>query len=83
KMRTPDQIAEKSESSIKSQGMIPPWGLLVSQGLPLVNGTHKSIIPIDAKIMGVDIDSIASDATHCNCIINDEEIFCEAEPNCH
>lgn len=25
--------------------------------------------------MGVDIDSIASDATHCNCIINDEEIF--------
>ena len=24
KMRTPDQIAEKSESSIKSQGMIPP-----------------------------------------------------------
>ncbi|WP_270817931.1 hypothetical protein, partial [Aeromonas sp. Y318-3] len=25
KMRTPDQIAEKSESSIKSQGMIPPW----------------------------------------------------------
>lgn len=24
-MRTPDQIAEKSESSIKSQGMIPPW----------------------------------------------------------
>uniref|UniRef100_UPI003D2363E8 hypothetical protein n=1 Tax=Aeromonas hydrophila TaxID=644 RepID=UPI003D2363E8 len=26
KMRTPDQIAEKSESSIKSQGMIPPWG---------------------------------------------------------
>nr|WP_235713614.1 hypothetical protein [Aeromonas caviae] len=23
-MRTPDQIAEKSESSIKSQGMIPP-----------------------------------------------------------
>lgn len=28
-MRTPDQIAEKSESSIKSQGMIPPCGIAV------------------------------------------------------
>ncbi|MFM4782353.1 hypothetical protein ACEUCP_21275, partial [Aeromonas caviae] len=34
KMRTPDQIAEKSESSIKSQGMIPPWHEATPKKMP-------------------------------------------------